>query len=281
MSDGLNGALAAIDGVEGWMSDDQAARLWASAQRAPAAAQIVEIGSFRGRSTIVLARAAPPGATVVAIDPHAGGDRGPQEIAADSERGNADHVAFEANLTAAGVRDRVRHVRSESAAARGEVAGPIDVLYVDGAHRFAPARDDIRDWGARIAPSGTLLIHDSFSSIGVTLAIAAELLLSDRWRYAGRSRSLAEYERVTTPLGWSARAVNVARQLAQLPWFARNVAIKTAIVLKREELGATARPPRGRRMAVLRSRASAAISSATAPTATQCAPRCCAVYPRL
>ena len=99
-----------------------------------------------------------------------------------------------------------------------------------------PARDDIRDWGARVAPGGTLLIHDSFSSIGVTLAIAVELLLSDRWRYAGRSRSLAEYERVTTPLRPGRRVVNVARQLAQLPWFARNVAIKTAIVLKRDEL---------------------------------------------
>ena len=44
--------------------------------------RIVEIGSFRGRSTIVLRRAAAPGVELVAIDPHGGGDRGPQEISA-------------------------------------------------------------------------------------------------------------------------------------------------------------------------------------------------------
>ena len=42
---------------------------------------------------------------------------------------------------------------------------PIDVLYIDGAHRYGPARADIRDWGARVTDGGTMLIHDSFSSI--------------------------------------------------------------------------------------------------------------------
>lgn len=232
----LSETLAAIDGVQGWLSADQAARLWASAGRAPATGQIVEIGSFRGRSTIVLASAAPPGTAVVAIDPHAGADRGPQEIAADSARGDADQMAFEANLKRAGVRERIRHVRRESASALDDVSGPIDVLYVDGAHRFGPARDDIRRWGARVADGGSLLIHDSFSSIGVTGAIASELLLSDRWRYVGRSRSLAEYERSRRPLDGRERALNAAVQLGQLPWFARNVAIKLALVLRQEGL---------------------------------------------
>ena len=74
---------------------------------------------------------------------------------------------------------------------------------------------------------GTMLIHDSFSSIGVTLAILRELVFGGRFRYVGRSRSLAEYR--AERLGWGARIVNAGRQLAQLPWFARNVALKVLL----------------------------------------------------
>ena len=87
----------------------------------------------------------------------------------------------------------MRHVAAFSDVAHAEVADPIDVLYIDGAHRYAPARADIRSWGNRVADGGTLLIHDSFSSVGVTLAILRELVPGRRFRYVGRSRSLTEY----------------------------------------------------------------------------------------
>lgn len=136
------------------------------AVRAPV--RIVEIGSFRGRSTIVLASAAHPGVELVAIDPHAGSDRGPQEIGADAQRGDADHAAFESNLRRARVCDRVRHVRRFSQDALAEVAG---------AQRYRPVRQDIELWGGRVGTGGTMLIDDTFNAIGVTLA-HLRLLLS-------------------------------------------------------------------------------------------------------
>ncbi len=226
------------DDVEGWLSADQAERLAARAGAVPPRGTIVEIGSFRGRSTIVLARAAPPEVSVVAIDPHAGGDRGPDEIAADAVRGEADHAAFTANLRRAGVAERVRHVRRESQTALGDVSGEIDLLYVDGAHRFVPALQDIARWGPRVRPGGTMLVHDAFSSVGVTLAILVRLAFAADFRYAGRSRSLAEYRRVEVPLSARARAANAAAQLAELPWFARNVAIKLMLRAGRPRLAA-------------------------------------------
>src|SRR5690349_2956533 len=50
-------ALAAVSGVEGWLTDAQARRLWDAARTVPAGGSVVEIGSYRGRSTVVLARA--------------------------------------------------------------------------------------------------------------------------------------------------------------------------------------------------------------------------------
>jgi predicted O-methyltransferase YrrM len=204
--------------------------LYAAATRGPRGGRLVEIGSFRGKSTIVLATAAPEGVDVVAIDPHAGNDRGPQELEGFEAEAAGDHAAFNANLAAAGVAGRVRHVRAFSESAHHVVDGLIDVLYIDGAHRYAPARRDIAEWGRRVADGGTLLIHDSFSSIGVTLAILRELSCGARFRYVGRSRTLVEY-RADLPAGVRARGTNLVRQLGQLPWFAKNVALKVALTL--------------------------------------------------
>jgi hypothetical protein len=224
-ADSLASSPRELEDVEGWLTDAQAQRLRARA--AAADGTVVEIGSFRGRSTIVLASAAP---NVVAIDPHAGSDRGPQEIAPDAERGDEDHEAFRANLARAGVEAHVRHVRRPSAEAHADVDGPVALLYVDGAHRYGPARADLANWGRRVSPGGAMLVHDAFSSVGVTLALLTECVFSSRWRYTGRTGSLAEYERGS--LHGAARARDALRQLAELPWFARNLAIKVLIVAR-------------------------------------------------
>jgi predicted O-methyltransferase YrrM len=227
----IDGAWAHARDVEGWLTEAQARRLFAAATGAGAGGgmvRVVEIGSFRGRSAIVLARAA---GEVVCIDPHAGSDRGPREIAADADRGRADHEAFQANLARAGVAERVRHVRAFSDAALEQVPGPIDVLFVDGAHRFGPARDDLVRWGDRVRPGGRMLVHDAWSSVGVTLALLTTTVFARRWRYAGRTGSLAEFVRED-----AGGARNALRQLRELPWFARNVVVK-ALILARVRRG--------------------------------------------
>lgn len=223
--------LRAVEGVDGWMSPDQAERLYAAALTAVPGEQIVEIGSFRGRSTIVLASAAQEGVEIFAIDPHAGNDRGPQEIEGFSEAASTDHDVFLHNLRTAGVDGRITHVRAFSDAAHGAVSGPIRVLYVDGAHRYSPARSDIREWGTRVQPGGVLLIHDSFSSLGVTLAILRELFLGQRYRYVGRARSLTVYH-ADLDGTWGARLSNASRQAAQLPWFIKNLCVKVLLTVK-------------------------------------------------
>jgi predicted O-methyltransferase YrrM len=216
--------------VEGWLTEAQARRLHAAAAAVVPGGCVVEIGSFRGRSAIVLAGAGV--AEVVCIDPHAGSDRGPQEIAADADRGEADVRTFRANLQRAGVEGQIRHVRAFSGDALEAVAGELDVLFVDGAHRFGPAREDIVRWGDRVRPGGRMLVHDSFSSVGVTLALATTTLSPrGRWRYAGRDGSLAEFQR-TGAGGWA----STAAQLRQLPWFAANV-VRKALILARVRRG--------------------------------------------
>lgn len=230
----LSEARLAVRGVEGWLTDAQAERLYRCAAALEPASLVVEIGSYRGRSAIVLARAVSERSEVVAIDPHAGNDRGPREIAGRASEGERDNRAFHEHLARAGVADRVRHVRSPSRDAHGAVEGRLDLLYVDGAHRYGPAREDIERWGARVRAGGHLLVHDAFSSVGVTLAQARLLFFGRRFRYLGRTGSLVEYRR--EDLAGRERALNCVRQLAELPWFARNLLVKAAIVADRPGL---------------------------------------------
>ena len=182
----------------------------------------------------MLARAAREGIEVVAIDPHAGGDRGPQEIEPDAVRGDEDYDRFHGNLRRAGVEARVRHVRLPSEDALGDVHEPVDVLYVDGAHRYGPARSDIERYGALVRPGGTLLVHDSYNAIGVMLAQLRLLFGSSQFRYVGRSGSLAEWHR--EPLRGAERFRNLARQAAGIPYFVRNGFIKVALVAKQPRI---------------------------------------------
>jgi hypothetical protein len=89
-------------------------------------------------------------------------------------------------------------------------------------------------WGARVAPGGSLFIHDAFSSIGVTAAMVRRLFFGRRFRYITRERSLAEYRR--TELSRRARVRNGLRQSMELAWFARNVALKVAITARLRSL---------------------------------------------
>ena len=121
------------------MTEAQAGVLWDAARALHAPARIVEIGSYRGRSAIVLALAAADGVEVVAIDPHAGNDRGPQQIRGSAAEGDADHKAFMRNLSGAGV---ARSSGTSACLRRmrwGSVDGEVDLLYIDGAHRYSPA----------------------------------------------------------------------------------------------------------------------------------------------
>jgi hypothetical protein len=226
----FNSVFTSLANVNGWMTRDQAQRLWDRAGELAAGSTVVEIGSFQGRSMCVLASSAPTGVTLYAIDPHGGNDRGPQELDGFAEEAESDHQIFLANLANAGVRDRVTYVRKYANDATNDVTGQLDLLYVDGAHRFKPASQDIRQWGARVKDGGRLLVHDSFSSIGVTLALVVLTFFSSQWTYEGRSQSMAQFRRGPNSLG--ARCGSLARQLAQLPYFALNLVYKVLLALK-------------------------------------------------
>ena len=232
-----------IDEMRGWLRPAQARRLWELARGVPPAGTVVEIGSFQGKSTVLLASAVDQSAAVYAIDPHAGNDRAPGEWDSGTVEGEADRVMFFENLEKCGVRDRVISVRQFSQNAHHLVPAPIDLLYVDGAHGYAPALSDITGWGDRVVPGGAMAIHDVYTSLFVTLAVIRSLWCSTSWMYVGRVRSLAVYQR--REVHGVEQFRNVARQVANIPWFVKNLTVRAVGAIGLTRLAALGHAPGG------------------------------------
>ncbi len=200
----------------GWLTDDQAEMLWDQAARIPATGCLVEVGSHQGKSTSVLAASAPVGARIVAVDLFEEGFGPGSDVA---------RQRFEDNLARLGLRDRVDLRPVSSAEALATWSAPIDLLYIDAAHDYTNVVHDL-GWVDHVRPGGCVLVHDAFSSVGVTLAFLRHVVWGSTLTYEGRAQSLALFS-VARP-----HARDRWRMLAQLPWFVRNVTIKVLLVLR-------------------------------------------------
>ena len=207
---------AVADEVPGWLTRAQARLLWDEVA-ALAGPTVVEIGSHQGRSTIVLAVAARrTGGRVVAIDPFVEGPLfgGPRT-----------KDLFSAHVAQAGVEQTVELVEDYSSRLRPGWSRSFDALYVDGKHDYWSVTDDLR-WAALLPAGAPVLVHDSFSSVGVTLGILGHVLPGRLLSYERRVGSLALF-RVRRP-----ELADRLRILAELPWWGRNVVVKVLLRLR-------------------------------------------------
>jgi MMP 1-O-methyltransferase len=166
--------------VDGYLYPHEAVFLYRLARFVPGGEPIVEIGSFRGRSTLCLARGlADRGAgTVVSIDPHV------YRTEADL-RDNLDHFG-------ASSRVEVRVLRSCDAASSWSAAAR--AVFVDGNHEEAEARADAAAWLPHVKAGGFLLMHDAtaLSRFPGPRRVAAEIFSnSETFDVTGRIGTIA------------------------------------------------------------------------------------------
>jgi MMP 1-O-methyltransferase len=165
----------ALEGVDGYFSIDEAWALSCAARDCRAAApRVVEIGSYKGRSTIAAALALRDrgAGLVVSIDPHAPTGKASYVV----EHGTADTFdEYLANVRRAGIEAFVRPIRATSADARAQYDGtPIDLLFIDGSHDLDDVLLDIDTWLPLAADAAILAFNDPYAA-GVNGALRARL----------------------------------------------------------------------------------------------------------
>jgi len=149
----------ALNNVEGWLGLDDAIFLYEEAIRARG--PIIEIGAFRGRSTIALALGGrKSGSLVYSIDPHTdfegifGGHFGPM-----------DREAYYRNILNAGVAENAALVNLPSTQVANSWRIEIALLFIDGDHRYEAVRQDMLSWSIFLRRGG-LIVFDDANQIG-------------------------------------------------------------------------------------------------------------------
>ena len=189
---------ALLAGVEGWLSAGEAAALFACARRCRGRGVIVEIGSWKGRSTIVLAAGARAGAggPVYAVDPHQG---------LPQLGGEPTFAVFQANIAAAGVADLVRPLQQRSADVARGFTSPVELIYIDGAHDHAAVLEDFTAWFPTVLDGGVMAFHDTVGYPGPRRVVRDHFYRSHNFRHIRFAGRLTYAEKV---------AANTARERA-------------------------------------------------------------------
>ncbi|MEW2348455.1 class I SAM-dependent methyltransferase [Streptomyces sp. NPDC006684] len=165
------GVLAAFEGAKGFMPVHEGLALYAAAVEAGRLGlPLLEVGTYCGRSTVLLADAGrAAGVTVVTVDHHRGSEEqqpgweyhDPETV--DPELGVMDTLpAFRRTLRRAGLEEHVVAVVGRSPQVAAVWARPLGLVFVDGGHTDAHANADYEGWAPRLAPGGLLVIHDVF-----------------------------------------------------------------------------------------------------------------------
>jgi predicted O-methyltransferase YrrM len=152
----LDSIKPALD-TEGAMSPEELYYLYEQAQCVRDGC-IVEIGSWRGQSTIALATGSKRAynVRVYCVEPHetAKGILG-------GTFGHTDRIEFFKNMLRAEVLDIVRLVNLSSEYITHNWPHSVGLLFIDGNHGYKSVKRDIECWGPHLRPDATVVFDDA------------------------------------------------------------------------------------------------------------------------
>ncbi|MET3988009.1 class I SAM-dependent methyltransferase [Streptomyces sp. PvR034] len=163
--------LAAFEAAKGFMPVREGLALYeAAAEAASLGLPLLEVGTYCGRSTILLADAArEAGVSAITVDHHRGSEEQQpgweyhDPTVVDPEVGLMDTLpTFRRTLHAAGLEEHVIAIVGRSPKVAAAWGGPLGLVFIDGGHTDEHATGDYEGWAPHVAPGGTLVIHDVF-----------------------------------------------------------------------------------------------------------------------
>lgn len=168
---------------------------------------ILEIGSFKGKSTVCLAKGSKDGnnVKVYAVDPHTGSDA-EQKLPEFQGKPTMTYAVFKENIKKKHVDDVVIPIVKFSEEAAEGWTQPLGMVWVDGDHSYEMASLDFKLWSQHLVPGGIIAFHDSTNpEFGVEKMIRNHILpstlftrfsIADGIFYAYKGSKLQRYYRI-------------------------------------------------------------------------------------
>lgn len=163
--------VAAFEAAKGFMPLDEGLALHrAATEAARLGLPLLEIGTYCGRSTLLLADAArQAGVVAVTVDHHRGSEEQQpgweyhDPTLVDPQVGRMDTLpVFRRTLHAAGLEQHVVAVVGRSPQVAALWQGRLGLVFVDGGHTDEHAAGDYEGWAPKLAERGLLVVHDVF-----------------------------------------------------------------------------------------------------------------------
>ena len=188
----LDKAWKSAETIPGFLGESEARLLGTIAACVARDGAIVEIGSFKGKSTVMLGKVAAHYGLgpVMAIDPH---NFNNAELEAHRTSPEASsYEEFLKNVEAASVRDRVEVHRAYSTDMAAGWKRPIGFLWIDGDHSYRGAKADFDGFMPHLQAGGVVAFHDALHEFAGPIRVFVEdVLRSDRFGAAGFVQSIA------------------------------------------------------------------------------------------
>lgn len=148
--------------VEGYFDLEEAIAIQTTVKTLPPNSNLVELGSFRGKSAIAIASVLPPDSFLYCVDSFENTilKRGEQKPPLEQViKTNLD--AFASNVGRFGVTQKLRvMVMKTDEAATKFPPNFFDLILIDADHHYEPVKADLANWYPKLKPSGYLFCDD-------------------------------------------------------------------------------------------------------------------------
>ncbi len=145
--------------IDGFLTNREGQLLYSAAAACQGKGVIVEIGSWKGKSTIWLAQGVKDSkqkTLIYAIDPHTGS---PEHQKDNTKVWTFD--IFQKNINNAGVAGIIHPIIKTSADAIEHIKNPIELLFIDGAHEYESVLEDYTLYRPLVIDGGFIAFHDT------------------------------------------------------------------------------------------------------------------------